>query len=287
MEINEFKQLMTDNFISNETVKDTYGLQNGLSFEDQFSTVSLENIIFSNVATAMFVMQELLNQFKKDVLISVNEQLPGTAGWYVYKSLLFQFGQDLVPERDYYDNTGLTDEQIAVMRIVKFAAAVESRDNSILFIKIATGDDNGNRFPLSSTQETAFRQYINDVKFAGVRTRIINEPPDEMQLEIDIYYDALVLNELGERLDGQSNTPIQDAIRSHLKNLPFNGMYTNQGLVDVLQVLDGVHIAEIKQAASRFAPFTQFTDINAREIPHAGYYQLSDNNLQLNFIPNE
>ena len=88
-------------------------------------------------------------------------------------------------------------------------------------------------------------------------------------------------------MDGLSNTPIQDTIREHLKNLPFNGIYSNQGLVDVLQAVDGIHIAEIKYAGSRYGAYSQFTEIDAREIAHAGYYQVTDANLTLKFIPDE
>jgi len=287
MTIAEFKRLMTDSYIGNDTIIETYRLSPDLTFEDQFSAVSLENIIFSDVSTAMFVMQELFERFKIDISEILNAQLSGTVNWYAYKAMLFQFGMELVPETDFYDNTGLTAGQIAAMRVVHYAAAVEARDKSILYVKIATDDQNGVRQPLSPAQLIAFKQYLNNVQYAGMRTSVINDPPDEMRLVIDIYYDPLVLDETGRRLDGTANTPVQDAIRNHLKNLSFNGTYTNQGLVDTLQVIDGVLIAEIKSAASRFGVFTEFTEINAREVAHAGYYQISDANLILNFIPNE
>ena len=287
MTIVEFKQLITDSYIGDDTVKSIYGLSPNLTFDDQFSAVSLENIIFSNIATAMFVMQELFERFKIDISEILNAQQSGTVNWYAYKAMLFQFGMNLVPETDRYDNTGLTAEQIAAMRVVHYAAAVEARDKSILYIKIATDGEPGERKPLSPAKLIAFKSYLNEISYAGVRLSVINDPPDEMRLEIDIYYDPMVLDESGRRLDGTDNTPVQNAIRNFLKNLPFNGTYTNQGLVDTLQVIDGVHIAEIKSASSRFGVFTEFTEINAREIAHAGYYKISDPNLILNFIPNE
>jgi hypothetical protein len=287
MTIAEYKKLMTDSYIADETVKGLYGLSTGLTFEDQFSAISLENIIFSDVATAMFVMQELFERFKIDISAILNAQLPGTANWYAYKAKLFQYGMELVPETDYYDNTGLTSEQIAATQVVKYAAAVESKDKSILYVKVATDNGNGVRQPLSSAQLTAFKQYLNDVQYAGVRISVINDPADTMKLKIDIYYDPLVLNEAGERLDGTASTPVQDAVRRYLTNLPFNGTYTNQGLVDALQVIDGVRIAEIKSATSRYGTYTAYTEINAREIAHAGYYQISNANLTLNFIADE
>lgn len=287
MTIAELKKLMTDSYIGNDTVKQLYELSSDLTFEDQFSAVSLENIIFSDVATVMYVMQQLFDQFKIDISGILNAQLSGAVNWYAYKAKLFQYGMELVPETDYYDNTGLTSEQIDAMRVVKYAAAVESKDKSILYVKVATDDGNGVRQPLSSPQLTAFKQYLNDVQYAGVRISVINDPADEMRLQIDIYYDPLVLDELGVRLDGTAETPVQDAIRNYLANLPFNGTYTNQGLVDTLQVIDGVRIAEIKSAAFRYGAYTEFTEINAREIAHAGYYEISDVNLILKFIADE
>jgi len=291
MTVAEFKKLMTDAYIGDETVKKIYGFPTGTDpvFEDQFSAVSLENIIFSDVAIAMFVMQELFNRFKIDISEILNAQISGTANWYAYKAMLFQFGveMDLVPETDYYDNTGRTDAEIAKSRVVHYAAAVEARDKSILYVKIATDDANGIRNPLPPDQLIAFKQYLNNIQYAGVRISVINDPPDEMRLEIDIYYDPLVLDETGRRLDGTDDAPVQVAIRNFLKNLPFNGTYTNQGLVDTLQIINGVVIAEIISAESRFGAFTDFTAINAREIAHAGYYQILDENLTLNFISNE
>ena len=287
MTIAELKRLMTDSYIGNDTVKEIYGLLPNLTFEDQFSAVSLENIIFSDVATAMYVMQELFGRFKIDISEILNAQLSGTVNWYAYKAMLFQFGMELVPETDYYENAGLSVEQIAAMRVVKYAAAVESKDKSILYVKVATDDGNGIRKPLSSAQLIAFKKYLNDVQYAGVRIAVINDPADDMKLRIDIYYDPLVLDELGRRLDGTDNTPVQNAIRNYLKNLPFNGTYANQGLVDTLQMINGVRIAEIKSAASRYGTYTKFAKINARKIAHAGYYQISDANLIVNFIADE
>jgi hypothetical protein len=287
MTIAEFKKIMTDAFISDEVIKEKYGLSDGLTFEDQFSIVSLENILFSVFATAMWIMQQLFDRFKTDVAQVLNEQTPGNANWYAHKARLFQFGMNLVDGTDYYDNNGLTAEQIEAMRVVKYAAATEARDKSILYVKVAGDNGAGVRQPLASAQLTAFKQYLNAVQYAGVRISVISDPADELKLQTDIYYNPLVLDGSGKRLDETADTPVQNAIRSYLSNLPFNGTYANQGLVDALQIVEGVNIAEIKSAASRYGAYAEFTEINAREIAHAGYYQIPDANLNLNFIADE
>lgn len=277
---------MTDAFIANADVIEKYELQQGKTFEDQFSVVSIESILFYIVAACNRLTQNLFNQHKTDIINVLGEQTSGRANWYAWKAKQFQYGMALEGETDYYSNEGLTEEQIEASRIVKYAAAVESKDKSILYLKVATGPQ-ANRQPLTSPQLAAFKSYIGEVQYAGVRISIINDSADQIRLAIDIYYDPLVLDGAGRRLDGTAGTPVQDAIRNYLNNLPFNGMYTNQALIDTLQQTPGVDVAELKSASSRYGAYQEFTEINAREIPHAGYYAVTDTNLLLSFIPNE
>lgn len=286
MTIAEIKKQMTDAFIANETVKRLYNLQDGKSFEEQFSTVSLENIIFFIVATAMWLNAQLFDQHKVDVLAILRDNKAHTPNWYATRSKEFQFGHELIEGTDQYDNSALTDEQIQAVQVVKFAAAVEADDQSILFVKVATYNSDVKQ-PLNSAQLVAFTAYLGRIKDAGVRITIINSPADDLRLEMDIYYNPLILDNEGKRLDGTNDTPVQDAIRDYISNLSFNGLYINQSLVDKLQGVDGVEIAELQQASARYGAQVNYIPINARSRPYAGYYQITDKNLILNFIANE
>lgn len=279
---------MTDAFITDPDIIAKYGLESGKTFEEQFSVVSLENIWFFIMATALWIFGEKqLVQHKTDVANILKENKAHRPNWYAMMAKQFQYGYALVPDTDYYDNTGLTEAQIAASRIVKFAAAVEARDKSITYLKVATEVD-GQKQPLSAAQLTALTAYlIDEIPDMGVRIEIINAPADTMRMKADVYYNPLVLDKEGKRLDGTNNTPVQDAIRSYLSNLSFNGLYANQSLVDKAQVADGVVLFELKEAASKYGTYTEFQPINARSIPYAGYYAISDANLILNFIAYE
>ncbi|MBF0576592.1 nucleotidyltransferase [Dysgonomonas sp. GY617] len=286
MTIAEIKAIMTGSYIADETIRQKYNLQDGKSFEDQFSTVSPENIIFYVVATCMILPFQVFEQFMIDLLALLRNNKTHTPRWYATRAKEFQFGYELAGDTDQYDNDGLTPEQIEVSQIVKFAAGVEADDQSILFVKVARSV-NGEKQPLTDVQYAAFYAYIMRIKDAGVRITIVNTQGDDLKLNFDIYYDPLILDSEGKRLDGTNDTPIQDAIRGYISNLSFNGLYTNQALIDALQVVQGVEIADLKQAASRHGNYTEFTPIVARSVPYAGYYKITDNNLVLNMIPNE
>lgn len=286
MTISEIKNTICEAYISDPEIIAKYGLDESKTFGEQFSVVSLENILFYAVAVGIWVSVVLFDQHKTDMETILSQQLVHRTSWYAYKAKLFQFGFELNGDTENYNNSGATEAQITASRVVKYSAAITASDKSILFLKIAT-DNNGKRQPLPENQLTAFTKYINRVADAGVRIRIINDQADDIRLRLDIYYNPLVLDNSGARLDGTSDTPVQDVIRAYLNNLPFNGIYINMRLVDEIQNIDGVEIIELKSAASRYGVYTEFTEINAREIAHSGYYEVSDENLIINFISNE
>lgn len=286
MTVSEIYNSMTSAFISDPVVIAKYGLVGGKTFDEQFSATSIERILFYDAAVTMFYNYQAFDRHVIDIDAKLKEEKAHSPNWYAMMSLLFQYGYDLAGNTDTYDNSNLTDEQITASRLVKFSAAVSSRSKSILYIKVAT-EANGVKQPLSAAVFTAFKAYISQIQDAGVFIDFINDPADQMRIEMDIYYNPLVLDREGKRLDGTNDTPVQDAIRNYVHNLLFNGLYANAKLVDAVQAVPGVELPELKKASSRYGVYTEFREIDAKEIAHAGYYTISSDNLILKFIPYE
>lgn len=284
MTIETIYNRMTESFISDPLVIAKYGLTEGKTFNEQFSIVSLERIFFHDVAAVMFYNYQTFDQLKIDIDKLLREEKAHTPNWYAMMAQQFQYGYDLSGDTDAYDNSGLTEEQIAKARVVKFAAALSKGNKSILYIKVAT-DGNGTKKPLSPVQLTAFQFYISQIQDAGVSIKIINAPSDDIYIEMDVYFNPLILDKDGKRLDGSNDTPVQDAIKYYVHNLRFNGLYTNAQLVDATQQVEGVEFPELKLAASRYGAYVDFSVIDAKEIAYAGYYTVKDENLKLRFLP--
>lgn len=277
---------MTGAYISDDNIKAKYGLVEGKTFNEQFSIVSVERIVFFTISVVMAFVFRAFDKLNIDVEKLLREKKAHSPNWYASMAKLFQYGYDLIPDTDTYDNSNLTDEQIEQSRIVKFAAARSKKNKSILYLKVATGSNEAKQ-PLSANQLAAFKSYIQLIQDGGVNIQIINDPADEIYIEMDVYFNPLILDRYGKRLDGSSDTPVQDAIKYYVHNLQFNGMYINAQLIDAVQAVYGVEFPEPKRVASRYGAYADFSEIDGKEVANSGYYIVKDENLKLNFIAYE
>ncbi len=279
----QIKAEMTTAYMADETVAAKYGFTVGASFEETFSKVSLESIIFYVVACCVWTLESLFDIHKKDVADLLETKKPHRLKWYRDKALAFQYGRSLKEDTDTYDE--IVDSE----KVVKYASAVEYQGR--LYIKVAKGTASDKQ-PLSPAEFTALIAYFNDVKDAGVVLEVVNLPADHMQLSMDVYYDPMVFAPSGLRLDTGEDT-VRNAIKDYLQNLPFNGEYRNAALVDKLQALDGVVIPElltaktVSDAAYKAAVDVKpWADILAKSLPESGYYKVyEESDLRLSFKP--
>ncbi len=276
---NEIYNDITAWFVSTAVIKAVYGLEDNKTFAEQFSAVSIEAVIFSTVATAIWALEKLFDLHKQEVNEIIATMKPHTIRWYAAKFKLFQYGDDLIADSDEYDNEGKTNEQIAASRIIAYSAVAEIENR--LVGKVAK--DTGDLAPLDAEELSAFKEYVARIKDAGVQVEIITENADNLRQTIDIYYNPLILNARGERLDGSSLTPVVDAIRAYLKNLPFNGELVLAFLADALQKIDGVVIPHIVSSAYQYGGL-DWTPFAVKVLPHSGYLRITDENLTINYI---
>jgi hypothetical protein len=276
----EIKKEITAEFIANDIINNAYELDTNKTFEEQFSVVSLESIFFYIVSSAIWTLEKIFDLHKKEVNDIIATLKPHTTRWYSAQAKLFQYGFNLLPDSDMYDNAGKTDEQITASKIVAYSAVLEVENK--LQIKVAK--ETGDLAPLTIPELSAFSEYMARIKDAGVQLDIISLPADNLRLNIDIYYNPLVLDANGQRLDGTTQTPVADAIRAYLKNMPFNGELVLAYLTDALQAVDGVVIPFIKTAEYQYGGL-EFNLFDVKRQPDSGYYRINDENLTINYTP--
>jgi hypothetical protein len=252
-----------------------------------WSSVNLQRLFIYAVAAATFVLETLFDTFQGDVNTTIQTLKPHSARWYASMALAYQYGFALTPDTDTYDNTGYTDDQITASKVVQYAAVIEQTDQFgrvFLRIKLA-GSDGTDLQPLTADQLTGVTAYLQEIKDAGVRLQIDSLPPDGIMQQWVIYYDPLVLNASGARLDGQDSTPVQDAITGYLTQLPFSGTLVLQYQMEAVKSVSGVVICKVTGCQTQYGNLP-YTNVDVMYTPDAGYLRFgSASNLTIQFIP--
>jgi hypothetical protein len=239
------------------------------------------------VAFCILTMEKLFDYFRAETDDKIKKLKPATLTWFAEKIKTFQFGDNLVPETDYYDNTGLTPAQIEDKKVIKYAAAVEQSFSNGRFgvrIKAAGVDGSGVLVKMPDDQRDAAREFLSRIKPAGTYCELTTDDADYLKLSLKVYYNPLVMDGTGSRLDGTNPIPIREAIDRHLKNLPFNGRFNLTSLVDAMQAVDGVLDPRIISAQTKYAD-TAYTEVIDERIPNAGYLKIyADADITIQWI---
>ena len=239
------------------------------------------------IAVAIWSLEKIFDIHRADIDKRLAELKPHTARWYRSKALAFQYGFDLLTDSDKFNNTGHTEEQIEASKIVKYSAVVESPNEGRLIVKIA-GEQGEQLQPITDAQKQAFEAYLQEIKDAGVRLSVVNYQPDVLHLQMKIVYDPLVLDSNGQSII-HATKPVEEAIKSYLKRLPFNGELVLAHLIDELQQAEGVKIPHLVLAQSKHigtnGNYGAFEAIEISKIPTAGYFTI-DNFNDITYISN-
>jgi len=243
-----------------------------------------------------WVLESLWDVFRTELNTEIAKSRVHTRDWYRGKALGFMYGVPIIPGTDLFNTAGMTDEEITASKIVAQAAAVKLISDAgygILRIKVAK-KAGASLAPLSDQEFVAFREYMNrHVCDAGTQLVSTTGTGDDLKLEIDAYYDPLVISATGARLDGQGATPLKDAINNFIQGLNFNGVLVLSDLQQHLKAVEGFEAINIKVAASKYAGFTYESDtlanvglIDEIRIADSGYFKLDESvfNVQYKMI---
>lgn len=272
--IAEIKGEIAREWMRNESVAAHYGFTPGTAFSSRFGAASIENMLMYVFSVAAWTLERLMDLHRDEVGVALEAMKPHGTRWYCMKVLGFMADKPLAEDSDDYDTAGMTDEEVSAAHVVRHAVATESRDAGLLTIKVA-GEMDGERGPLSAAHEAQLRAYIGEVKDAGVRVALVNMEGDVFSCGVDVYYDPM--------MDAQGvKSRCVEAIKAYIENLPFNGEYTNMALVDALQCVEGVRIAELKWSRKVSSDGTTPMLIDARAVPDAGYFKAGS--LEVNMV---
>lgn len=242
----EIKRQMTDAFMADPVIRERYALGDGERFEERFSTVSLENILFFIVASAHHVLERIFDKFREDVQHQIDSSVVATIPWYHREALAYQHGDRLV-----LDDKTLQwryPEIVESKRIVRYAS-IKDQGGSIQVL-VSKESAEGLPEPLSSEELRAFKAYMSAIKIAGVVLSVRSLPADALSIGAVVQLDPLVYLPSGVRIrDGKR--PVEEAIRAYLKGITYGGVFNKTKLVDAIQAVEGVIDVELGECTAQ------------------------------------
>lgn len=282
---------MTATFIQNERVQLLYGLQPGKTFEEEFSVVSVESILFDVFSIAIWVLEGSFDQFRKqlDALILANKH--GKLEWYITTALNYRHGFALNNFGEYTDGSA-TPEDIASSKIIANVAFEKAVINGhgVIRCKVVK-EESGVYKQLDTSELTGFSSYMNKKTLFGLSIICLSRPADVLRVQMKIWYDPLVIDSTGARLDGTDDAPVVTAIVNYLQSLEFNGEFVAMRMIDSLQAVEGIEIAKLVQSygAPSFQ-LSQMSEENGNVIDEiyqsfAGWMVLDVPNSTFEYIP--
>ena len=117
--------------------------------------------------------------------------------------------------------------------------------------------------------------YINKVKDAGVHFVLSSGDADKFSCRLLIHYDPL---------HNITEQTIKENITKYLSSMPFDGVYSNMSLVDVLQAVEGVKVAEVISSEASYGSNPPVNIVSLYR-PDAGYMELDDAKTQITLEP--
>ncbi|OWP84354.1 hypothetical protein BWK59_05890 [Flavobacterium davisii] len=258
-----------------------------LNIQVPLSSASLFYRFTRIIATDIQILERLVDTHKSQIDTAIYEYKPGSPRWYRNMALAFQFGFNLKPDDDQFNNQGATTEQIEASKIVKYCSIPEEGvESSRLIIKIAGEQDNVLR-KLTDKELVSFTNYMGKIRYAGVKFLIINNPADKLLLKIQIFINPLVISSDGVNIRTGAKS-VEVALKNYLKSLPFDGELIINDLIAHLRAVDGVENVNISSIQSSkynndTRSYKNFESISIKTIPEAGYFEL-DNQSKLSYV---
>lgn len=269
--ISDIRRLMTDAFVANEDVVKAYDLSPSKTYDEQFSKVSLETLLFWAFSAGIFKLETIYDDHRKEVIDLIAASEPHTLFWYSNRAKSYLHGFSLKPYSDEFNTAGASDDDLAKAHIVRYAVASEYQDT--VYLKVAGVDEAGAPVVLSESVLSGIRSYIAQIKDAGVAVRVISAPGDDLDLNLDIYMQPSLLLDTGLPSEDRQRE-IRKVVERNTTSLPFDGVFRPSDLVVALSQVSGVESSVVTSASSSASREDDWKEFTGFHRPSSGYYKI-------------
>ena len=233
--LTEILQAIRADFVTNITLVSIYGLDTR-TFDEQFSKVSFEAILTYVVASAIFLYETIISAKSDEIESKIASEYPFSIPWYSNIALAFQLGDSLVfDETTYKFAYPVVDP---AKQIIKYTTIRQRQIGGVTKLQVFA--TKANKTALTTDELSAFSAYIFKAGAAGTHFEYISLSPDQLVINLTVYYNPQILNSTGAKLSDVTK-PVEIAINNYLNDIKYGGTYNRTKQTDYVQLAEGVN----------------------------------------------
>lgn len=232
--VNVISQAIKADFMANDTLVSAYSLDINKSFDDQFSSVSIESLLIYIFSMAILILEKTMDTFSATIDLKIQQAYIYSIPWYYSKVLEYQHGFALEFNESNFSFAYSSVNEDA--KIVKYAAVREIEDT---ITKLCIYTNKSNHEPLTDGELTAFKTYMKQAGPAGIHYEFINQDPDKLKITTQVIFNPLILDATGKKLNANVY-PVKVAIADYVDGITFGGSFNKTKLIDAIQSAEGV-----------------------------------------------
>lgn len=222
-------------------------------------------------AAAVWAFEKILDSFKTDVEDIVSSKQPGTFDWYYDRIMEFQGetsggvfqGDSLIVE-----NGIISYETVdSTRRIIKKASLRAS--SGTLAVKVAKEDSSEQLVPLTSSEQLALKNYIDEIKYPGTVINIISLEADSITYNLNIIYDPIYTT-----ATVQEN--VLAAMETFRSGMGFDDRFYASKFIEAILAADGVKAVKIVSLTGWDITSNSDSDIDIVRTLVAGYFNYNE-----------
>lgn len=212
--------------------------------------LSMLNLLTYVVAVCIHTYEAVLDLFQLRIAEVLNGRINGTPQWYAIMAKKFQYNNITnTGDEMRFNEDSLKIEYVqpdASHRIIEKTAW--QTENNYLILKVCKANDNSNEvdngipyMPLNDSEMTAFRMFIEQIKFVGADIYSESCPGDIITIVADknnpIFYNDSYITAV------QAIDSIKQGMIEFANSMEFNGYLYYQAILDVIRKTE--HITDI------------------------------------------
>lgn len=253
------------------------------------SKLSIINLLTYVMAVCIHTYEAILDVFQVRIAEALNGRINGTPDWYAATAKKFQYNPATSTGDEIVFNEDTMKVEYATVnvshRIIEKAAWQIDDTTGYLTLKVCKANNNSNELnngtpymQLNDYELTAFRSFVQQIKFVGANVFSESSPGDILTIVADanspiFYNDSYVTA-------SQALTKIQNAMIDFSNGIEFNGYLYYQAIIDALQkteyIVDisrGVKVY-IKSYNSDTKQYNDNVELTSRMRLKSGYLKL-------------